>query len=92
MELDDLKAEARLLYDDQIRKTTQQMAEANDAVVKDSERIKSLLKQQVQQNKNREKLGDLQESKLRSFLVDNGATSSSFSLFIVFGRGAGLGF
>lgn len=74
MDLDDLKAETRLLYDKQIRKTTQQLAEANDAVVKDTARVKSLLKQQVQQNKNRDKVGDMQESKLRAFLVDNGAS------------------
>lgn len=74
MSVDQLRSEARRMYDAMLRKTTVQLNEANAAVPKDKARITSLLKQQAQQSKNRQKVDDLAESKLRAFLVDNDST------------------
>lgn len=56
MTVPQLRDEARELYDRMLRKTAVQLATANSALIKDAERMRSLLRQQEKQRRGKEKV------------------------------------
>ena len=56
MTVPQLRDEARELYDRMLRKTAAQLATANSALIKDAERMRSLIRQQEKQRRGKEKV------------------------------------
>ena len=61
MTVPQLRDEARELYDRMLRKTAAQLATANSALIKDAERMRSLIRQQEKQRRGKEKVPTIVE-------------------------------